>query len=348
MSPTLAAQIREHIPLHLQEHPELQQFFSAIDTTYNKHEHTAKTNDNNREEPKYTLGKTAQEAQVNLSLKRAVDSLNVNLGVADKLEHNSNFIIDTEKLARHVSKLASQIAQVTREKNGLLKELEAQNESLNNYVQMVSHDLKSPLRNVNALMAWILEEEKSNFSEHSQRNCTLVSENLLRMDNLISGILQHATVGKHMEARSDVDISMVVLEAADKLCIPTYIALEIADDLPVISTQKYWVEQVFSNLLANAIAATRHNKKGVIGVSIIADDTYWKFTITDNGKGIPEKHMSNIFAMFQKLENGSNTAGVGLSLVKKITHLFQGDVWLRSEVGKGTTFYVTFKKNYDG
>lgn len=356
MSALLKRQLEKYLPAHVRQNLELMPFLETVARSYRNYDEKlammqrATTISSEELSMAYEdLNKKAErQNQVEISLKRAVDSLNINLGVVDKLQHNDNLNIGAEKLARHVTMLASQITLVTEEKNALLKDLEAQNEAMNNYVQLVSHDLKSPIRNINALMSWILEEEKTKFSADSKQNCSLVSENLLRMDNLINGILQHATVGDHMEMRTNLNIHKLVLDVADRLSIPINIAIDVDERLPIISIQKYWVEQVFSNLIANAIAATQHRVKGLISVGFIDNDDYWKFTIKDNGKGIPRKHMTDIFDMFRKLENGTNAAGVGLALVKKITGLYQGNIWLESEVDKGTTFYVTFKKEYNG
>jgi signal transduction histidine kinase len=356
MASLLKRQLKKYLPEDLSGNLELKSFLEAVERSYANYEEklsmmqraTTISSEELSVAYRELMIEAERQKQVETSLKRAVDSLNVNLGVTDKLEHNENLNIGAEKLARHVTMLASQITTVTEEKNALLKDLEAQNDALNNYVQMVSHDLKSPIRNINALMSWILEEEKSNFSAVSKQNCSLVSENLLRMDNLINGILKHATVGDHMETRTNLDMHKLVLEVANSSSMPSNIMLKIDEGLPVISIQKYWIEQVFSNLISNAITATEHRKDGIIAVDFIADEAYWKFSVSDNGKGIPQKHLVSIFDMFRKLENGTNAAGVGLSLVKKITGLFQGDVWLESQVDIGTTFYITFKKEYDG
>ena len=356
MTSLLAKQLKKYVPEDLMGNPELKLFLDAVARSYENYEEKLSMMEGATtitcKELSGAYGELMLEVerqkQVETSLKRAVDSLNVNLGVVDKSEYSANLEIGAEKLARHVTMLASQISSVTDEKNALLKDLEAQNEALNNYVQMVSHDLKSPIRNINALMSWILEEEKNKFSPASTQNCSLVSENLLRMDNLINGILQHATVGNHMETRTNLDVRKLVQELANSSSVPSNIAIKVDEHLPLISIQKYWIEQVFSNLIANAITATEHRKEGIIAVDFIEDKQFWKFAIRDNGKGIPQKHLVSIFDMFCKLENGTNAAGVGLSLVKKITGLFQGDVWLESQVDTGTTFYITFKKEYDG
>lgn len=352
MGTLLEQQLREYLPTALQDSPQTNAFLAVVARTYAAYEaklskmqqETAQGLEERRIAYEALLLEAKKQKQVEQNLKMAVDSLNVNLGVTDKLAHNQNLNIGTEKLARHVTMLASQMARVTREKNALLKDLEAQNEAMNTYIKMVSHDLKSPIRNINALMSWILEEEKTKFSEDSKQYCSSVSDNLLRMDNLINGILQHATVGNHMGSQTKLDLHQLVLEVAHTCKIPSHIALKVAGRLPVISIQKYWIEQVFANLISNAIAATEHREQGIIEIDFIADEAYWKFMVKDNGKGIPQKHLTSIFDMFTKLENGTNAAGVGLSLVKKITALYHGDVWLESKVDEGTTFYVTFKK----
>lgn len=351
MGSLLAQQVMT-LPSTLRDNPEIKSFLDAVSQTYADYEKklTVIQRSGNQDSKERQIAyeelvrEAARQKQVEINLKKAVDSLNLNLGVTDKLQDNQHLNIGTEKLARHVTMLASQMVLVTKERNALLKDLEAQNEALNTYIKMVSHDLKSPIRNINALMSWILEEEKANFSVDSQQHCSLVSENLLRMDNLINGILQHATVGNHMGTQTKLDIRQLVLEVANDCEIPTNIALKVDERLPVISIQKYWIEQVFSNLISNAIAATKHRKCGIIAIELIEDKDYWKFVVKDNGKGIPQKHLKSIFEMFTKLENGTNAAGVGLSLVKKITGLYKGDIWLESKVDKGTSFYITFKK----
>lgn len=345
MGTLLARQLRKYFPAAMEDSQEMKPFLEAVQQSYRNYDDMLtmmqRATTISAEELSLADQDLKEEAEpqklVELSLKRAVDSLNINLGVIDKLEYNDSLNLGAEKLA-------AQISEVTEDKNRLLIELEAQNESLNHYVQMVSHDLKSPIRNINALMSWILDSEKNKFSEDSKYHCDMVLENLLRMDNLINAMLKHATVGDHMEMRTNLNMHTLVLEIVDSLSVPSNISVKVDENLPTISIQKYWIEQVFNNIIANAIKATQHKKSGEIAVGFIDNEHFWKFLIKDNGKGIPQKHMTSIFDMFTKLENGTNAAGAGLSLVKKITGLYKGDIWLESEVDKGTIFYVTFKK----
>lgn len=353
MHSLLKRQLQKKLPEHLKDNLELQDFLKTIEKSYENYDDKLsmlqRATSISSEELFQANSELTKEAkrqqQVLASLDRAIESLSSNLELQINIEETDKNNFDAEKLARHISKLALQLTEITAEKDILLQHLEEQNEALNNYIRMVSHDLKSPIRNINALMSWILEEEKAKFSVESQKNCSMVSDNLARMDNLINGILQHATIGAQMESKVTIEVADVLKEIEKNLSIPKNIRFEYHASLPKIFIEKYWVEQLFTILLNNAIAATVHLSAGKIWIGYEEDAEFWKFSISDNGKGIPLRHQTSIFEMFQKLDNNSNSAGVGLALAKKIVLLFKGDIGLTSKEGKGTTFYFTLKKD---
>ena len=100
---------------------------------------------------------------------------------------------------------------------------------------------------------------------------------------------------------------------------------------------------MFQNLISNAII---HNDKpeGFVNISYNNNKTHHKFSIEDNGIGIEKKYFDKIFEMFQSLHVSKESTGVGLSIVKKIINLYNGDIWIESELDKGTTFHFTIKK----
>jgi len=103
--------------------------------------------------------------------------------------------------------------------------------------------------------------------------------------------------------------------------------------------------QVFQNLLSNAVKYM-DKPKGQIKVGCIEQDGFWRFSVSDNGPGIDEKYFEKIFNMFQTLspQDGVESTGIGLSIVKKIAELNGGRVWVESEVGKASTFFFTLPK----
>ena len=82
----------------------------------------------------------------------------------------------------------------------------------------------------------------------------------------------------------------------------------------------------------------------VIKIDYTESASYYQFSIEDNGIGIEKKQHHKIFKIFHSLNKSKESTGIGLSIVKKIVELYEGDVWLKSTVGKGTTFYFTIKK----
>ncbi|WP_276167535.1 sensor histidine kinase [Zobellia alginiliquefaciens] len=356
MHSLLKRQLKKNLPASLSENEDMQRFLDAVEMSYQNYDEklsmiqraTAISSEElfiaNRE-----LTKEAErQKKILASLELAMTSLNSNLSSENQFNNDAKKEFDVEKLAQQISKLASQVGEMTEEKNVLLKDLETQNDSLNNYVQMVSHDLKSPIRNVNALLSWIQDDNQNSLTEDSKENIELASSNLVKMDNLINGILEHATIGTSMESKMNVDINLLLNEIESYVPLQENITLNYGNDFPVIHIEKHLIEQIFAYLITNAITATKHLKKGVITIKFEDQAEFWKFSVIDNGKGIPVKHQTSIFEMFKKLENNDSSAGVGLALVKKIVRLYHGSIELVSEENMGANFSFTLKKDSNG
>lgn len=331
---------------------EIQPFLEAVEKSYDNYDEkfymlqrASSLSSEELYDANQRLEKEAVRQKAILSdLESAIESLKENLKEKEVLFSYGENEFNAEYLAKYISNLASRVSDMSVEKDKLLKDLEEQNRSLNNYAQMVSHDLKSPIRNINALMSWIVDEEKEKFSDVSKSNCSLVSQNLEKMDKLISGILKHATMGQTMEHRVSFDLRNVLEEIERTIYVPGHISIQFGEGLPTMMFEKERLEQLFMNLMTNAVKATEEKDKGIITINYEPDDTFWKFSISDNGKGIPKHHQESIFEMFKKLENDGVSTGIGLAIVKKIIELYEGEIWLESEENKGTTFYFTLKK----
>ncbi|MEM9077124.1 MAG: HAMP domain-containing sensor histidine kinase [Bacteroidota bacterium] len=254
---------------------------------------------------------------------------------------------DPLKLVEDIEQQAQKLVTITAEKDVLLQNLEQQNESLNNYAHMVSHDLKSPIRNVHSLVSWVFEEGKEKFNSENQANVELIFQNLTKMDSLIDGILKHSTIDSLQEQPVLVDLYALIEEIEDTIYVPESVSIKKSRMLPRLYTGKYRMEQLFKNLITNAITAVEDCESGLVVVDIKEEKGTWLFSITDNGKGIPEHLQAGIFDMFRKLENNLDATGIGLALVKKIINYYKGDIWLSSEEDSGTTFFFTINKDLD-
>ncbi|WP_405381483.1 ATP-binding protein [Maribacter sp. LLG6340-A2] len=353
MHSLLKRQLRKHLSDELQGNKEILNFLNAVDRSYENYDeklsmmHRASTiSSNELYEANQSLKEEAdQQKKILNSLTEAVSSLRENLNEEHIFVQENLEEFNAAYLAENISNLASKVSEMTVEKDKLLVSLEEQNQSLNNYAQMVSHDLKSPIRNINALMSWIMEDEKDKFSPSSKENCALISQNLSKMDKLITGILDHAALGQTEELKVSFNLAEVLKEIEKTIYVPENIVFKYPDSLPDMLFVKDILEQLFMNLFTNAVTATEQVEKGIISVGYVPDEEYWKFSVTDNGKGIAKQHKEGLFQMFKKLEVDNNATGIGLAIVKKIVVLYEGDVWLASKENEGTTFYVTLKKN---
>tara|TARA_R110000868_G_scaffold32516_5_gene118247 strand:- start:19239 stop:20315 length:1077 start_codon:yes stop_codon:yes gene_type:complete len=355
MHTLLKRQLKKYLSGNLGEDDTLSSFLTAVERSYENYDDKLsmlqRATTISSEELYAANRELENEAQrqkhILNSLEKAITSLEANLEHKNHLDYNSEKQFDAEKLAKHISDLASKVATMASEKDHLLKDLKTQNESLNNYAHIVSHDLKSPIRNISTLMNWILEDEKEKFSTDSRSNCSLITQNLEKMDKLIDGILEHATMGTTSENYVSFSLKSVLDNLKQTLYIPKNINIIYADTLPILFCEIKRIEQLFMNLIINAVTATEAIDQGIIEIKAKDQGDHWKFSITDNGKGIPENHQSSIFEMFKKLDTDSKSTGIGLALVKKIVDLYEGEISLKSEENKGTTFFFTLKKPYD-
>lgn len=230
------------------------------------------------------------------------------------------------------------------EKDKLLIKLEKNNEELKNFAHVVSHDLKSPLRSMSALISWIKEDNSDVFDQETSKNCNLLLAKIHKMDSLINGILKYSSIDKIEKVSTNVNLQKVVEEIIETIYIPEKINIKLKNKLPIILGDKYRYQQLFQNLISNAI---KYNDKeqGVIEIDVSEKQDTFLFSIKDNGIGIAKKYHSKIFEVFETLgQHNDNATGIGLSIVKKIIDLYEGKIWIESEQNKGTCFFFELSK----
>jgi two-component system sensor kinase FixL len=224
-------------------------------------------------------------------------------------------------------------------------ELEAANRELKDFAYVVSHDLKSPLRAINRLVQWIVEDYAGAFDVKGHEMAELLIGRVKRMDNLIDGVLEYSRIGRVIGSAEPIDVNMLLRDVLDTLAPPPAIRITIPPELPVMLGDKIRITQVFQNLIGNAIKFM-DKPQGEITIGCADHGDYWQFSVTDNGPGIEPKHHEKIFQIFQTLKprDERESTGIGLSIVKKIVELYGGRVWVESTVGQGSTFYFTLSK----
>jgi len=225
----------------------------------------------------------------------------------------------------------------------LLISLANSNKELEDYAHIVSHDLKSPLRSIHSLVTWIKEDNDKELSKQTLDYITLIESKVEKMDHLIEGILTYAKIDKIDITEEKVNIQELVQNIINIIHIPSTAQVLIKGHLPILKGDRFRMQQLFQNLISNAL---NHNDKPDGLVVIECKETFesFIFSITDNGPGISKEDQKKIFNVFQSLVNNDKSTGLGLSIVKKIIENYQGEIWVESELKKGTTFFVKLNK----
>ncbi len=343
MSTLLERQIRKLLPEDLANDKKLKPFLEAVKSSYNNQEEQFNMLQRamriSSEELFVANQKLSEESNAQQeildSLKLVIKSLQLKAP-----EKNEN--LDVIELANYLKEQSEELNNVREEQENLLQNLEHKNEILSNYAHMVSHDLKSPLRNINTLLHFILEE-KPELANECKEYINLISNNLEKMDALINGILNYSTLDKERLGKEVIDLNVLLNQLTEVIYIPNHIELQVPKNFPTIYGDTIRIQQIFQNILQNAINSIE-KEKGFIKIDFKDRESFWEFSIEDNGFGIPQHQFEKIFRIFEKIDNDQQATGIGLSIVKKIIDFYDGKIWLESEIDKGTTFYFTLPK----
>ena len=263
---------------------------------------------------------------------------------------NASVVFDKNKnpiAAQGIVRDITEFKDLELQKEKLLIKLEKSNDELHEYAHIVSHDLKSPLRSIDALVSWLREDNKGKLDDVSLQNIGLIETTLEKMEQLITDVLEYSSIGSGNSEKSNVNLNHLLDDIIAILYVPDHIKIKSLKTLPVIKGDKIKLQQLFQNLVSNAI---KFNDKedGIIAIDVEDFKSHYKFSVQDNGIGIDKKFHDKIFKIFHALNKSKYSTGIGLSIVKKIVNLYEGKIWLESQVNIGTTFYFTLKKHPNG
>jgi PAS domain S-box-containing protein len=239
----------------------------------------------------------------------------------------------------------TQRKQQEAERELLIKALARSNQELDQFAYVASHDLKAPLRGIANLSQWIEEDLGEKLNGDNREQMALLRGRVHRMEALIDGILQYSRAGRAKAKPEAIDTGALVKEVLELMSPPERVEVAVAADMPSVRAEKIPLQQVFMNLLGNAI---KHAGADSPHISIDWEDAgpFYEFTVGDNGQGIAPQYHERIFGIFQTLEARDKVegTGIGLSVVQKIVEAKGGRVWVESDVGKGARFKFLWPK----
>lgn len=226
-----------------------------------------------------------------------------------------------------------------------LTELERRGEEMESFNYSVSHDLKEPLRTIEAFSNFALEDYSDRVDEQGRDYLVRMAKAAARLKQMIEELLVISRVGRRPEALSRVDLAQVIgdIIASMQVVIEERSAtIEVEVGLGAVLADLSRVEQIFGNLIANGLKFNQNERPLVqIGQSGVEGGKAI-FFVRDNGIGVDEQYHDRIFEVFQRLHRREEYegTGAGLAIVKRAVHALGGQIWLVSTPGEGATFFV--------
>ncbi|MGH9345426.1 MAG: sensor histidine kinase [Terriglobia bacterium] len=233
--------------------------------------------------------------------------------------------------------------RVHLEREALMKELERSNSELSVFSHAVAHDLLAPVRGVRAFTELLSRSDPA--SERASEFLAQIKKSVEGMTDLVDALLRYAQVGQGEANREPVQVNGILEEVALTLepVIKTTEARLVYRSLPVVEADPVLLQQLFQNLVSNAIRYRNPNRPPVIEVTGEKTAEGWAFAVKDNGQGIPKEYHTYVFEPLKRL-HGSEAAGtgLGLSLCRSIVVRHGGRIWVESDgAGTGTTLRFT-------
>lgn len=294
---------------------------------------------------------TDESMGVELVREGAEDYVSKNSITENSLQRSVRYAIERRALDNQIK----QQTEILRENN---RELES-------FAYIASHDLRAPLINIKGfsselkyaldILMPLLERNSSKLNPDERETVAKLLEESIpqalnfiqistdKMNTLISGLLQYSRLGRRKLVYESIDMNKLVRQCIDTMRhqIKTSGARIVVDQLPVITADRLSMDQVFSNLLDNAVKYLDTNRPGEIRIAAVQDKKGTTFSVTDNGLGIAEDDVDKVFAILRR-GGPSDTVpgeGIGLASARIIIKRHNGDIWFESNSGKGSAFF---------
>lgn len=260
--------------------------------------------------------------------------------------------VTDQVMARH--KIEEVVAQRTQELAAANKELQRSNANLEEFAHAASHDLKEPIRKIHFFTDRLKQQLAEKLAVEDLRMFARVEDASRRMDSLIDDLLLYSHVSHKPHEKESVDLNEQIHRVLEdlELDIEEKHAEIIVEQLPMVAGYRRQLQQVFHNLLTNALKYSRRDERPKVKITALVSSgakadldpakDYHVITVSDNGIGFSQEQAKKIFQMFQRLHGKADYegTGVGLSIAQKVAENHGGKITAKGEPGQGATFHL--------
>lgn len=310
-----------------------------------------------------TARRQAEEQAVQLAAQQAAHAEEARRSqeLAQLNEQLQEQAAELEAQSEEAKVLAEQLRQLNYDLQGALTAAEAAREhaelsaaaaaeayrELDQFAYVASHDLKAPLRGIANLAQWIQDDAAESLGADSAEHMRLLQSRVRRMEALIDGILAYSRAGRAASEPEIIDTGALVRDVIELLGPAENVTIRMQEHMPTLQAERIPLQQVFMNLINNAIKYSSAARPDVfISVECRDRGDELEFAVIDNGPGIAPQYHDRIWGIFQTLAARDKVegTGIGLSVVKKVVESRGGRVTLESSRGEGATFRFAWPK----
>lgn len=250
-----------------------------------------------------------------------------------------------DALSRERTMLAERVGERTAALTASTRDLERSNAELEQFAYVVSHDLRQPLRMVASYLTLLERRLGGSLDEECRTFMAFAVDGAKRMDALIMGILEYARVGRRQVPFEEVPLADVIRDVTTDLSSAISAAdgtLGVAPDLPSVRGNRIELTRLFENLLGNALKYRAADRPSEIEVGWRREGAECAIWVRDNGIGIAPADHDRAFGIFQRLvpDRAYEGTGIGLAVCRKIVEHHGGRIWIESDIGLGSRFFV--------
>jgi light-regulated signal transduction histidine kinase (bacteriophytochrome) len=229
-----------------------------------------------------------------------------------------------------------------------ISELERSNQELQSFAYITSHDLQEPMRTIASFTQLMQRRYAGQLDTDADEYIDFVVNAAVRMKDMINDLLDYSRIGTMGKEFQQVNTEEVLENALSNLhsAIDENNAEITYDNLPTVTADKGQLNQLFQNLISNAIKFKKEDEPPRIHISACKEGNEYVFSVSDNGIGMEKQYIDRIFEVFKRLHtiDEYGGTGIGLSIAKRIVERHGGCIWVESEFGVGSTFYFTTLK----